>query len=78
MSEKLVILKKFEVKSPTETTTSFAKSVGLSESSVRKIVSDRQKLYDAVTNGDCKRRKLTGSRYEDLEEILLEWLQECR
>lgn len=27
----------------------------------RKIVSNRSKLYDAVTNGNCKRKKLIGS-----------------
>ncbi len=49
--EKLAILKKFDERSLTDTLCSFAKLVGLSESSVRKILQGREKLYSTAMEG---------------------------
>lgn len=55
--EKIAIKKKFYEKCVFQIITAFAKSVNIGESTMRKIVNDREKLYNAVINDDCKRRR---------------------
>ena len=78
IAEKLTILKKFDEKCSTHTLCSFARSVGLLESSLRKILRDREKVYTAATDGGSKRKKLKTGKYQELEEILTQWMSECR
>ncbi len=77
-AEKLAILKKFDKRSPTNTLCSFAKLVGLSESSVREILQDREKLYATAMEGGSKWKKMKSGKYEKVEEVLAQWMVQCR
>jgi len=71
-------LEKFDKNSSTEMLCSFAKLVGLSESSVRKILQDRDKVYGAATDGGTKSKKLKTGAHQEVGEILTQWMVQCR
>jgi hypothetical protein len=52
---------------------------GLPNSTIRKILSIRQKIQQAIEEGkDGTRAKLTGSRNPELDTAMQKWLQQAR
>ncbi len=74
IAEKLAILKKFDKWSSIDTLCSFAKFVGLSEISIRKILQDSEKLYATATEGGSKWEKLKSGKHEG---VLTQWMVQC-
>ena len=76
VSEKLQILKKYDANS-TLNQKDFAESIGISSSTLRTIITNRAAITNAA-NGGCKRKKVRCGKYEDVVEILSEWIHQSR
>ena len=64
-------------KKTTDSVVSFARSLSIPESSVRKLVQDREKIENAVVTGSCKRWKLKTGQHEKVKEVLVDWIHQC-
>lgn len=76
ISEKLQILRKYDENS-TLNQKDFSESVGIPSSSLRTIIKNRDAITDAAKGG-CKRKKVRSGKYEDVEEIVIEWIHQSR
>ena len=76
VSEKLQILRKDDANS-TLTQKDFAESIGIPLSTLHTIIKNRDAITNAA-NGGYKRKKVRCGKYEDVEEILIEWIHQSR
>lgn len=58
--------------------TEICKKFNIPKSSLSTIISNRQKIYDALASGNftTKSKKVRAGKFEDVEEILFEWFKE--
>lgn len=77
VEEKASIIKKFDEKGSLSIS-DFAKTLALSESTVRTIIKKRKLVEDVTCNSTCKRRRLKPGKYTDLEKILVQWIHQSR
>lgn len=77
LSEKMAILKKCD-ESGNMKQCDLAKSLGITGSSLRTILSKRKTIEDAAAEIGGKRKKLRTGKYDDLEEILTQWFHDAR
>ena len=76
VEEKVAIIKKYDEESPTRQQKDIASDLGITGSTLRTILANREKTLAVV--GGSKRLHLKAGHYEDLERVLLEWFRQAR
>ena len=66
-----------EVDKNLKTKTEIAASFNLPKSSLSTIIKDREKIYEALAEGNytSKTKKIRTAKFEDLEEWLFAWVK---
>lgn len=77
--DKLNILKSYDEKSGTKNQKEIAAELDLPDAStLRTILTNRKKIEDSAVMGGCKQQKIKHGKFEQLEEILLDWFNQAR
>lgn len=79
ISDKLNILKKYdEGLAEKKKQKDIANELGIPPSTLRTLLKNRHEIEQSSLLGGSKRQKLKHGKYEELENILLEWFQQAR
>lgn len=78
ITDKLNILKNYEEKSKTKNQKEIAAELNVPASTLRTILANRKKIEDSAVIGGCKRQKIKHAKFEQLEQILLDWFNQAR
>lgn len=68
----------FDERSASDSLTSFAKRLEMAPSTIQTILKNREHIETSSVTISCKRKKVKCSKYEDIETILMEWIQDAR
>lgn len=77
VSDKMDILRKFDSEGHGNKTV-FAKSVNISESTLRTLLKNRDTIEKSALAGGSKRMKVKAGKYEEMEKILFDWYAQAR
>ena len=78
IADKLKILKKFDSRGRSETLKNVADSLKIPKTTLQTIVKNREKIEASAVNSNVMRKKSKCAKYEDMEEILIEWIGQAR
>lgn len=78
VTEKREILCQYDAECTLRNQKKIAQLLDLKSSTLRTILQNRSNIEEQAAAGRCKRRKIKTAKFEELETVLLAWVQQAR